>query len=560
MKIQPIEKQVSLTGWFERTGIWDISLWAEMFHRRCVGIGLLLSITVAGVVQAETCNGPTWTPDSRFVLKGGEAYDTTTKLTWKRCAEGMRWDGNGCTGTAEKYSWDAIKRFPLEGSDWRLPNADELSSIRAGNDDDNDESKLAGLVKAGCVKPAINPNVFVDGGVDGGSNFWSGSPHADYSNFAWVVHFYNGHADNYLSEKYAFFVRLVRGVQYFGPLVKSGKAQGAKEIAKGRDDSKGVSTAQANQGAGGGIKGGSAGGTESEAAGEIDVQSRNGLCKLTIPEQLIGSAMQGKFQSEFLDQNFAAAFHGSPLQWSGGCDSNNRADGENKSLTGKFSFLAKKQSVNNLKWYNVSYNATVSLNGTVKNGQFFGKLDFEIDVPIPGTIMAWNAKKTFFLLNGVNYSSLRDVEETANPSLKIARLKAEAEFQRAEEKRKTEEEKRQREESAAREHAWQAEINNKNPQTMYLKAGNYMRNGDTSKATELYEALIRRFPDSQWAVKASDQLSAKSRAEQYESNRRDEQYQASQQCRKRIRDCQMSCPAGSSNYNCYQRCKSICSE
>jgi hypothetical protein len=34
----------------------------------------------------------------RFILDGGDAHDTKTSLTWKRCSLGMTWDGNGCTG------------------------------------------------------------------------------------------------------------------------------------------------------------------------------------------------------------------------------------------------------------------------------------------------------------------------------------------------------------------------------------------------------------------------------------------------------------------------------
>ena len=44
-------------------------------------------------------------------------------------------------------------------------------------------------------------------------------------------------------------------------------------------------------------------------------------------------------------------------------------------------------------------------------------------------------------------------------------------------------------------------LNNKNPQTMYLAAGSYGRNGDSYKAKQVYEAIISRFPSSSWAVK-----------------------------------------------------------
>lgn len=64
------------------------------------------------------------------------------------------------------------------------------------------------------------------------------------------------------------------------------------------------------------------------------------------------------------------------------------------------------------------------------------------------------------------------------------------------------EEARQRKEAAA----WQADLNGKNPQAMYLKAGKLERSGDSYKARELYTAIADRFPDSPLAVKASDRL------------------------------------------------------
>jgi len=46
------------------------------------------------------------------------------------------------------------------------------------------------------------------------------------------------------------------------------------------------------------------------------------------------------------------------------------------------------------------------------------------------------------------------------------------------------------------------------PQGLYLQAGKEERSGSTSKAREIYENIIDRFPESEFAVKANDRLLA----------------------------------------------------
>jgi hypothetical protein len=80
----------------------------------------------------------------------------------------------------------------------------------------------------------------------------------------------------------------------------------------------------------------------------------------------------------------------------------------------------------------------------------------------------------------------------------------------------------------------QAELNSSDPQAMYLKAGGYIRNENSSRGKEIYEAIIRRFPRSQWAVKASDQLGQQQRTENAEQSA---QHQAHMQCLQKIDEC-----------------------
>ena len=53
----------------------------------------------------------------------------------------------------------------------------------------------------------------------------------------------------------------------------------------------------------------------------------------------------------------------------------------------------------------------------------------------------------------------------------------------------------------------------KDPQSMYLSAGQYRRDDDRSGAEAIYMAIIERFPNSEWAVRANDQLLADRRVD-----------------------------------------------
>ncbi len=131
------------------------------------------------------------------------------------------------------------------------------------------------------------------------------------------------------------------------------------------------------------------------------------------------------------------------------------------------------------------------------------------------------------------------------------------------EKARAQEERRR---ELAKSSAWKKLVSS-GAQSMYLQAGKAQRSGGSVNidgfdfyANKIYEAIIERYPNSEYATKASDQLSAMSRQDQFESNRRNEQYESSKQCRKRKWDCSMGCPSGNAHFSCYQRCQSICSE
>ena len=65
---------------------------------------------------------------------GTEVTDQKTGLIWRRCAEGMSWDGLTCAGTVGTYSHEAALQRATShanntGITWRLPNIKELAGL-----------------------------------------------------------------------------------------------------------------------------------------------------------------------------------------------------------------------------------------------------------------------------------------------------------------------------------------------------------------------------------------------------------------------------------------------
>ncbi|MBV5308526.1 DUF1566 domain-containing protein, partial [Chromatium okenii] len=142
------------------------------------------------------------------LVRGGQSFDTfadnddgtvsqtNTGLMWAKCSEGQT--GTNCTGNATYMDWIAAltvaNNSNLGGyNDWRLPNFKELQA----------------LVDYSRYSPAIDTTQFPN---TPSSWFWSGSPNANYSNYAWYVCFSSGHAYyDGRSNGYGLRVRLVRG-------------------------------------------------------------------------------------------------------------------------------------------------------------------------------------------------------------------------------------------------------------------------------------------------------------------------------------------------------------
>jgi len=133
---------------------------------------------------------------------------------------------------------------------------------------------------------------------------------------------------------------------------------------------------------------------------------------------------------------------------------------------------------------------------------------------------------------------------------------------------------------AAAQRAQQQAVKSKGPQQLYLLAGQAQRgkstqiNGKSYSATELYESIVENFPQSDYAVKATDQLNAMARSNQQSNAARDaaaasERAAAAQRdadrnssnraaCFSQVNSCQANCRASSMSYSSIQYCVSSC--
>ncbi|MGZ3254014.1 MAG: Lcl C-terminal domain-containing protein [Burkholderiaceae bacterium] len=135
--------------------------------------------------------------ESRYVIKGGEVYDTKTKLTWQRCSVGQRWreKSKGCVGSLKQFNFAAAQKSGY--GPWRVPSKDELATLV-------DLGKIADHQKPPMIDEVAFPNMDLTNLV-----YWTSNP--DRALFAWTVIF--GESESYLysgPRKQLHAVRLVR--------------------------------------------------------------------------------------------------------------------------------------------------------------------------------------------------------------------------------------------------------------------------------------------------------------------------------------------------------------
>jgi hypothetical protein len=148
-----------------------------------------VAAALAALVLAST--GAAAQAQGRFTVSadGQEVTDTTTRLVWKRCAEGQRFEADACTGKATRYSYAGARK--AAGGGWRVPTREELTAL---------------LDRNAKKKPRIDAAAFPKTPSTG---FWAAKPGSDDNLNAWVVNFSNGQVRANLGQA-KFPLRLVK--------------------------------------------------------------------------------------------------------------------------------------------------------------------------------------------------------------------------------------------------------------------------------------------------------------------------------------------------------------
>jgi hypothetical protein len=132
----------------------------------------------------------------RFIVKGDEAFDSKTGLTWKRCSLGMRMEKGGCVGEKAYLGLDqALQSVQAEGNGWHVPSGPELE----------------GLIDVTCGSPVVDVSVFPDIAADdeGMAPYWT-TNEVGTAKLVYYFDFMTGRADGH-SRGFQLAVRLVRG-------------------------------------------------------------------------------------------------------------------------------------------------------------------------------------------------------------------------------------------------------------------------------------------------------------------------------------------------------------
>jgi hypothetical protein len=149
---------------------------------------LALFATVSFTAAAQQA-GPRFVPSA----DGQEVLDTQTSLVWRRCVEGMKWDGKTCTGKPLKLKFGLAKQHASKEkattAAWRIPTREELGT----------------LVVKQKAKPLVDGEAFPN---QPKVLYWARRKGFDDNLNAWTLDFGNGKAYGDGGNKHG--VRLVR--------------------------------------------------------------------------------------------------------------------------------------------------------------------------------------------------------------------------------------------------------------------------------------------------------------------------------------------------------------
>ena len=163
------------------------------------------------------------------LMKKGMWRDPKTNLVWMRCSLGQVWNGKTCIGEAKTFTWqealDTATAFNNKGgfggyTNWVVPHVEDLSTILRYCSKDNGKKTIP--TKAGGTKtvedncnfeayppPKINRSIFPNTKY----SYWSSTPVAYRSSYAWIVYFYSGDVNHHDDKGGSNYVRLVSSSQ-----------------------------------------------------------------------------------------------------------------------------------------------------------------------------------------------------------------------------------------------------------------------------------------------------------------------------------------------------------
>ena len=157
-----------------------------------LALGVAISLPSVALTTCKELNISINKGDNLRVNKVGknelaaELFDQKNQLVWQRCAVGMVWNGQTCTGSPKKLSWTEASVFSI-GADWRLPSLEEL-------------------VERSCYNKTIQDTWFPNNPK---GLFWTSVPHDDKPDVYWLVNF-ETKQKIYFDNTFMQYVRLVK--------------------------------------------------------------------------------------------------------------------------------------------------------------------------------------------------------------------------------------------------------------------------------------------------------------------------------------------------------------